>query len=284
MTNRQASFKAFRQFNDPTIRGIASLRGRLDENLARLFQTDAVLDRLALELARRRVLPLRELVESAEFFERVRKSMRGPIVADMCCGHGLLGILFALLERRTERVLLVDRRRPPSFSAVLDAAAAVGPWVVDKVRYLEMRVQRRPLELGGESEGASIVAVHACGARTDRCLEQAVARGAPVAVMPCCYRHTADRVPEALRESLGVPLATDVDRTYRLDAAGYRVMWTHVPPVITAHNRVLIALPPPSAPPGLPSHSAPPGQGNAHGPNVTSTSDSSGNENVAGSG
>mmetsp|Transcript_21144 Transcript_21144/g.62737 ORF Transcript_21144/g.62737 Transcript_21144/m.62737 type:complete len:100 (-) Transcript_21144:58-357(-) len=61
--------------------------------------------------------------------------------------------------------------------------------------------------------------------------------------MPCCYGHSlaAQAAPLALRKSLGVALAADVQRTFTLEAAGYAVQWRHVPAACTPMNRILIA-------------------------------------------
>lgn len=235
-----ASFKAFRRFNDASLQGFTGLRARLSESGLEHFAGDGLPDRLARELCQRRVLPIKELFESFEFFERVRRRLRRRSVADLCCGHGLTGMLFAVFERRVQRVTLVDRKRPESHTAVRDAVCAVAPWAADKIRYLE-----RPLSEAEEqlAPGGALVAVHACGVRTDRCIDLALALKSPVALMPCCYAQTANPVPRCLRRGLGAELATDVHRTYRLDAAGFDVDWTAVPRAITGMNRVLVALP-----------------------------------------
>ena len=46
--------------------------------------------------------------------------------------------------------------------------------------------------------------------------------------------------PAARQAELGTRLAFDIDRTYRLEAAGYRVRWDAIPEEITPMNRVLI--------------------------------------------
>ena len=45
---------------------------------------------------------MKELVEAFEFFAAVRKDLRARSLADLCAGHGLVGVLFALHERRLE--------------------------------------------------------------------------------------------------------------------------------------------------------------------------------------
>lgn len=110
----------------------------------------------------------------------------------------------------------------------------------EKVRYIETPLQQT---LRHVEPRTTILGVHACGSRTDICIEHAIALGGALAVLPCCRRHRSHRVPHCLTQSLGADLAIDVDRTYRLDAAGYRVRWDQIPPQITSENRVLIASP-----------------------------------------
>jgi len=236
-----ASFKAFRQFNDPERQGLASLRVTLSSRFEVHFSAALHMDRLALALAARRALPLKELLESAEFYMRVRRRIRSEVVVDLCAGHGLVGLLFAAFERSVQRVILLDRRRPDSFARIRDAVVEVAPWVADKVVYIEESLSRSDAHLPPR---AGVVAVHACGVRTDRCLALATAQRCAVAVMPCCYAQTARQAPRALRAALGAELTTDIDRTYRLERAGYAVDWSEIPAAITPMNRVLIGIMP----------------------------------------
>lgn len=142
---------------------------------------------------------------------------------DLCCGHGFAGILIAAMEESVETVLLVDARKPKSHDALLDAVASVAPWVRDKVRFVtgDLSSSANAEALGGlaavaraaavraaegtERTGANgaalpgapigCLAVHACGALTDSCLDVAVALGGPVAAMPCCYTGAAKSSP-----------------------------------------------------------------------------------------
>jgi hypothetical protein len=229
-------FRAFPQFEH--IRG-ANSRSRAGPYWARHFPGDSAAEKFARALAHRRALPVKEILESFEFFEHIRRHVRGDRVADLLCGHGLVGILFAVLER-PEQVFLVDRKRPPSVDVVLEAAAEVEPasvhrvtWIADKLSHLERLLP--PV--------STVLAVHACGARTDQCLEVALTRGADVAAMPCCHVEPLS-APRALRDSLGVVLASDIDRTYRLQAAGYTVRWREIPAAITPMNRILLGSAP----------------------------------------
>ena len=62
-----------------------------------------------------------------EFFERVRTRMRAKSIADLCCGHGLTGLLFAAFERDVEHVTLIDYRKPKSYEVLLEAISEVAP-------------------------------------------------------------------------------------------------------------------------------------------------------------
>ena len=87
-----------------------------------------------------------------------------------------------------------------------------------------------------------LVSVHACGVRTDRVLELAIANQVPVAVMPCCHPVGTSRAPFAVKQALQ-HMAVDVDRTYQMEAAGFDVRWSSVSERITRMNRVILARP-----------------------------------------
>jgi len=235
-----AAFRAFPQFNSREHQRLAAVRARLAEHAAELFPSERMTDRLARQLASSQSISLKELLESFEFHARVRRRLRSTTMVDLCCGHGLTGILFAVFERQVKHVVLVDHSEPASAARLLAAATAVAPWVADKIERVtanvEMAADMLPM-------GTSVLAVHACGARTDRCIEVAIALGSPIAAMPCCYRHTARMAPRALRSGLGAELATDVHRTYRLEAAGYDVAWSAIPRAISPKNRIIVAIP-----------------------------------------
>ena len=191
-------------------------------------------------------LRTKEFFEATETFARVRKRVRRPVVADLCCGHGLTGMLFAVFEPQIDRVELVDRSLPPYHEPLLEAVASVAPWVRDKVRF-------RPASIGAARGflpgGVGVVAVHACGARTDRVLDLAMEKRGPVAVVPCCYSKMAFQGSPGIRSGLGLATATDAERTLRLERAGYSVRWTRLPDGITKMPRILMATPAPAPDP-----------------------------------
>ena len=209
---------------------------------------------LFLPLAHARSLPPSAAVpRSFEFFTHVRHKrnrakMCCGVVADLCCGHGFTGLLFAIFEPRVERVLLIDRMRPPAFDRIWEACVSVAPWVREKVQFVILDLAtlaaapRRFLPVG-----TTVLAVHACGEATDICLDVAVQLGGAAAALPCCHRKQQfgahNPRPAPVEEHLGRGLAQDIDRTYRMHGAGYNVRWEAIPPEITTKNRLLLCLP-----------------------------------------
>ena len=254
-------FKALRQFN--TVRNIQAKRrlkimcGRMvgseKDVILHHFNGEQLPDKRARALARRECLDLKEFLESFEFFAHVRQKrcrthMTRGTVADLCCGHGFTGLLFAIFEPAVERVLLIDRMKPPSFLRIWEACVEVAPWIRDKVEFMVLDLAvlavapRRFLP-----PGTTVLAVHACGQATDICLEVVVQLWGAAAALPCCHRKEVlgahDARPAAMEEHLGRGLAQDIDRTYRMHQAGYDVRWEAIPPQITGKNRLLLCLP-----------------------------------------
>ena len=152
-----------------------------------------------------------------------------------------MGLLFGLLERRVEQVILVDISFPSSSRRLERALNELGPWLSAKVTRLERDVKGVGPQL---PSGAGVVAVHACGARTDWSIQAAHLTGGPLAVMPCCYAQQSYRGPEALKRHLGAGLSLDIQRTYDLEGRGYQVSWQELPPEVSPMNRIISASPP----------------------------------------
>ena len=232
-------FKAFRQFNEPGTENIASSRTSVDpSSVLRHFPSDEPADQIARALGGRRATSIKELVESFEFFHQTRQHVRSRHIVDLCCGHGLTGILFAVLDRKVESVTLVDHVKPPCHDIILESLDELAPWTREKVQYVELpETEWDQIETAADT---SVLGVHACGTLTDSCLKFAVQRKISVAVMPCCYPYDRCPAPLSVRQALGAQQAFDVDRTYRLEAEGYSVKWRYVPRAVTPMNRILI--------------------------------------------
>jgi hypothetical protein len=241
--NEQTSdrFRFFPQLNDlpEENRHWLGSDSRLYESAAATYFADNTLqNRLVRALAAERLLPIKEVLESFEFFARVRKQTRAGCVADLCCGHGLIGVLFAMFEKRVERVMLADRVQPPSRLKLIEIATEIAPWIEPKIKNVTAK-----LAPGGSTVplGTAVVSAHACGVLSDLCIEIAIESGGPLAILPCCYPKSACEAPQSLVKALGLRTAFDVDRTYRLESAGYLVRWTSIPSAITPMNRIICA-------------------------------------------
>jgi hypothetical protein len=229
-------FTAYPQFNQEESAHFAGMKHRIHSLPKELFPSDDLPDRLARSLAENRVIHIKELLEAFEFFARVRKRIRRSTMVDLCCGHGLGGLIFALCEPSVQHVQLIDERKPESFDRIWKAFVDIAPWVGEKVQFREQAL-KEPFEM---PEGAGVLLVHACGPLTDEGLEIAARAGGPVAAMPCCYGKAWEpRVP-ALSRQFGREVSIDISRSYRLRDVGYQVDWGEIPRAITPMNRVLV--------------------------------------------
>lgn len=223
--------------------GAVLTRGYITERSAARFPGDGLHVRFARALGARRAVRFKEVLEAIEFFAAVRKRARAATVVDLCAGHGLVGLLFGMFERRVERVVLVEPSPPDNRARVLEAAFEVAPWVEAKLELVDRRLEHVADDLATRHPGAATVAVHACGTLTDRAIELGLRLGGPIALLPCCRPHGRSPAPDSLARALGPDVAFDVDRTYRMEHAGWTVRWSDVPAAITPMNRVLLAWP-----------------------------------------
>ena len=236
---QMSQFRVFRDFNQADS-WLARWRRRIDpvavERLGQRGRIQQVLEALATE----RCIRVKEVVESFEVYACVHKRLNSPKIIDLCCGHGLTGYLFAIFGRHIEEVILLDREESISAGEVQACLELAFPEIRGRVRRITSTLKKNSEVI---DERTSLVAVHACGSRTDRCIDLAISHNRPIVAVPCCYSGTGQDVPRALRTSLGVELATDIGRTYRLENAGFAVEWDSIPEAVTPMNRVLIAHP-----------------------------------------
>lgn len=244
------TFRVFRQLNHLdevegiSARELCSLKARVTEDKMSFFSGEHLPNQVVRVIIENRLMDLKEVIESFEFFQRVRRRISQRVIADLCCGHGLVGMLFALLERRVEEVYLLDLEHPTSSYKLEHAFNQRWPWVSPKLNRLTRNVKGAAESL---PESLGVVAVHACGARTDWAIQVAVYKNAPLAVMPCCYAHQSYQGPETLKRHLGVNLCVDLERIQSLHRLGYQVDWLEIPPEITPKNRIIAASPPRSS-------------------------------------
>jgi hypothetical protein len=168
---------------------------------------------------------------------RVRRLHRGGRVVDIGGGHGLLAHLMILLDDTSSHGIVVDPVMPASAATLNAALASRWPRLGGRVTLIASDVSDVVLQ-----PTDVVVSCHACGALTDRVIEQAAAARATVAVLPCCHDfETCDRGP--LAGWVDGSLAIDVMRAVRLEQRGYRVSTQMIPASVTPKNRLLIGRP-----------------------------------------
>ena len=137
---------------------LCAVKSRLNASKMSYFPTEQMPDKVARLLGEARALDTKEVIESFEFFQRVRHRVSREVVVDLCCGHGLVGMLFALLERRVETVYLLDVKFPASSARIEALLQEEWPWVSPKIKRLKRSVKGAASDL---PTGAGVVAVHA---------------------------------------------------------------------------------------------------------------------------
>jgi len=201
------------------------------------FPSERLFDRIGRAVCSAGCLPRKELYEAWEMARRVRRRFRGGRVVDVAGGHGLLAHLMLLLDDSSAGAFVVDPAPPASGAALDGALMSAWPRLAGRIHRVIGSIDAFTLE-----PDDVVVSSHACGALSDRVLEQAVASGARVAVMPCC--HDVDTCNAgALGGWVDAALAIDLQRLWRLEQQGYRVWTQKIPASITAKNRVLLGEP-----------------------------------------
>lgn len=178
---------------------------------------------------------------------RLTQLRRGASLVDAAAGKASVGLVAAeLLPIGSVTVIERDPRRV----AACEAAA--------KRLKSRARVDVRPGDVGDHAlwpAGAdAVVALHACGAASDRAIDGAIASGAVrVFVAPCCHdegvlsrarRYAGvaawiDAADDPIRRRALTALV-DLERALRLEATGYETRAEEfVAPTVTPHNVVL---------------------------------------------
>jgi hypothetical protein len=218
----------------------ASSRNRLTEHDLGRFPDDTLFHRVGRTVCHAGCLPRKELYETWEMARRVRRLFRGGRIVDMGGGHGLLAHVMLLLDDSSPSAVVIDKALPPSSGRLHAALTQAWPRLSGRIAFLASAFDE--VEISSDDV---VISSHACGALTDRVLEQAVAAKARVAVLPCCH---ALNSPDAhgLRGWIDGPVAIDVMRAVRLADLGYRIWTQTIPGDITPKNRLLLGAPIPA--------------------------------------
>jgi len=232
--------------------------------------TNTILKAICDHLARSNApVDVKEVTESMEFYLRSGKrligaakrvlqnnvedtsnSQRTITIKDLCCGHGLTGMLFLAclppgrIQNTTAQTILVDQTKPQSHSILRDCISEICPWVSEEtVTFISSPLEKYTLNEMREEDGATIViSTHACGSLTDKVVEYSIdTKVSSIAVMPCCYTGTDRGAPYGIRRMLGVSLSADIRRSFHLQDHDYHVDFASIPKAITPMNRIILA-------------------------------------------
>jgi hypothetical protein len=186
----------------------------------------------------------KKAVEATALLGELSRLGRDRLLVDAAAGKAYVGFLAAELLG-FERVAVIERdaariRACREGAARLRARAAV-----------ELREGDVGDPTAWPEDPGAVVALHACGAASDRVIDAATGAGARwIFLVPCCYGAGVPFVAaaESQAERLGIPRQAEVrrrfvqslidaERALRLEAAGYETtVVPFVPPTITPHN------------------------------------------------
>ena len=201
------------------------------------FAGDTLFCRVARTVCAAACLPRKELYESWEMAQAVRRAFKSGVVRDLACGHGLLAHLLLLLDDSSPRAVAVDARLPPSAARLAAALLREWPGLAGRVA-----LKQGPLREESIERGDLVVSAHACGALTDEVLALAASAQARVAVLPCCHDGDAND-DGGLSGWLDRSLSIDAVRAVELRNQGYQVETLRISSLITAKNRLLLGRP-----------------------------------------
>ena len=148
-------------------------------------------------------LRVKELIESVEAYAVAETFISGcaargrptTTIADVACGHGMVGLLLAYRFPHS-KVVCCDLARRPAFDAMVDAfareARKLEAWAapLQNLSFVEGTLDCEAIvrTLGPE---ACVVALHACTEANFAAVEMALRHGAKWVLMPCCMRTDA---------------------------------------------------------------------------------------------
>ena len=210
---------------------------RLTERSLPRFEGDTLFDAIARAVCEAECLARKELYEAWEVARRVRRRWRGGRVVDLAAGHGLLAHLMLILDDSSPTALAVDKSISKCGRSLAPLLQARWPRLAGRVELRDGSIEE--VELTADD---LVVSIHACGGLTDLVIDRAIAAQARVAVLPCCH-DLREQDQGGLAGWLDGPLAIDVRRATRLQAAGYTIRTQRIPAEITQQNRLLMAAP-----------------------------------------
>lgn len=190
---------------------------------------------------------LQKAHELAAMLRELSRIRRGAHLIDAAAGKASVGLVAA--ELLPIGALTVIERDPKRIAACRDAIGRMS-------RALPVDLRESDVSGAWPREADAVVALHACGRASDTVIDRAIESDARfLFLVPCCYGADVPFLARALAiaDGLGAGdhqnvrrrVATslvDLERTLRLEAAGYEVeAYDFVGATITPHNLLLRA-------------------------------------------
>ena len=212
-------------------------RQRLTRRDLHRFEGDSLFDVVARVVCEAECLPRKELYETWEVVRKASRRLRGQPIVDLAGGHGLAGWLMMLHDHNAPSATCVDIRIPASAARLASAFTERWPRLADRMSFRTARLQEADIP-----DGATVLAIHACGGLTDAAIELAIDAGAGLAALPCCHSHGKNDAG-GLEGWMPTSVAIDATRASRLRHAGFTVWTSTIDDSITPENRLLLARP-----------------------------------------
>ncbi|MEW5819565.1 MAG: class I SAM-dependent methyltransferase [Cyanobacteriota bacterium] len=226
-----------------TFRNLSTInKNHLDARYSTYFNSNTVIDKLSLAICDADFLSKKEYCESVEVLRQVQrfiKSNQNVNIYDICGGHGFVGILLALLSRGVKKSFIVDLKKPVAYEKIMKCASFVNENIVEKVEFLQQDYNDIDFE-----PNSIIIAIHACGTRSDSIINLAIKKNMAFVIMPCCY--TKESLPYGLKrftEVYDLKDFVDISRINTGFNSGYDVFIRKISSKVTPMNKIFIFLP-----------------------------------------
>jgi len=169
--------------------------------------------------------PIKELRESFDFTDRIKKFIHGKIGLELFCGHGLIGQIL-IAHNRCDAIYQIDKLWSRNRNLVYN--------LFNKTRVYPIVEEIAEERVDFINDVDFLISMHGCGQLTDIVLDLAIKYKKDVAVCPCCYHLI--KTPNAIfgRHNF------DYYRIARLIERGYDVHVREMHQSISPMNRVII--------------------------------------------
>lgn len=213
----------------------------LDSRYLSHFQSDSLLDKLSSILCKADIISKKEYCESMEVIKSLQRTSslhNVKYIYDICGGHGLTAIFSAIISKNTEKIFIIDLKKPDSFDKLINCYKEEFPYILERIEFVNEDYNKVQY-----LQGSLIIAVHACGFRTDEILDLAIENSCNILIMPCCYKKKS--LTEKIKKYSDIyPLRdlVDVTRIMKLHSSGYSSCVRLIPEKITPMNKLFIFL------------------------------------------